>query len=98
MAKNDQNIFQFDAELSEDGTIRIPDLVINQLKEKDSSGYTISISPNSGEVLNKLNIPPNVVEQIQNVQELPKNIVAEFFQSKSSITDKSFLKRIEAYA
>ena len=98
MTSSKQHSYIFDWELTDDGKIQIPEDVLHDLNTKGIHRLSVNIEPDFEEVFSELKIPKNVVKSIISIQELPAAVIAEFFQSKSAITDKSFLKRIEAYA
>jgi hypothetical protein len=90
--------YQFDSEANSDGLIQIPKELLNQLNKTGTKNISVVIEPNYMEVFNSLGLTMDTIKRISELQELPSEIVLEFYQSKSSIDDKNFLKRIQAYA
>jgi hypothetical protein len=90
--------YQFDSEANSDGLIQIPEELLNQLNKTGTKNISVVIEPNYMEVFNSMGLTMDTIKRISELQELPSEIVLEFYQSKSSIDDKNFLKRIQAYA
>lgn len=86
--KNDKRTFQFDVINWENGTVKIPDNILNEL-DKNSSLHII-ISEATDQLLKKYDIDENLFYAIRNVQDIPDNVVLNFILSESSLSQNKF--------
>mgnify|MGYP005840662263 CR=1 FL=1 len=87
-SKNDKRTFEFDVINWENGTVKIPDNILNEL-DKNSSLHII-ISEATDQLLKKYDIDENLFYAIRNVQDIPDNVVINFILSESSLSQDKF--------
>ena len=97
MHKSEKHLpVSFSADIDSQGRIIIPSEKY-ALVDKSLRNFRITITPEPEDVINSKKISRNDIDAICANQGIPLEVAIEFYECKGSLSDKSFLTRIESY-
>lgn len=95
MSENISKILEFSTEIKSDGSIEFPYGKLKELKKQGYSRIKLLILDESHHAAKELGYDISLIEKIQNVQEIPSDVVIDFLKSKGSITSEEFINRVK---
>lgn len=92
--ENTIDLLSFKAEIGENGTIRIPEEKLGELRAKGVSKVRVNIGADINQILTDIDVDPVLYDDIKKTQSLPDNITLGFLRSKGKLGNTGFGKRI----